>query len=91
MLTENANVIFPCVHFNGTPKSRLIENLCEVRQKLNETYEALKQAGPNGRDYYPVPGLMDKAIEQHRQRQLALDSLLASIDAEIDAIDKQGA
>lgn len=89
--TTKPEVIYPIVHLNGTGKDQLIENLCKVRDMLEEAKRDLKQAAPNGRDYYTVPGRMDLAVEQHMRRMKAIDNLVDNIDSEIIAIDEQGA
>lgn len=88
-MLKQPEVVCPIVHMNGTSKDALIGGLCLVREKLEEAYQALKEASPNGRDYYPVAGLMDKAVEQHMARMRAIDAIVDGLDAEIDAIDKQ--
>mgnify|MGYP001453193936 CR=1 FL=1 len=61
----------------------LLSDVCDATRK---TYEALKQAAPNGRDYYPELGRMQKAEAQHRWRMTLLDALQKSIEQEMDAI-----
>lgn len=87
---SQTEVVIPCVHMNGTSADELIRLRCDVIEKLHEAYEALKQMGPNGRDYYPEPGKMDRAIEQHRRRQLAVDALIAELNQEAESIQELG-
>lgn len=82
-------LIAPIVHLNGTSKESLLEARQEVYDALNEAYRALREIAPNGRDYYVKPGLMEKAVEQHRRRQQVLDDLMKEIEAEMEAIDGQ--
>lgn len=79
----------PIVHLNGTSKSRLLENLSEVYSALLDLETTLKGIAPNGRDYYPIPGAFDKAVEQHRCRLKAVGALRTSIEIEIDIIEAQ--
>jgi len=82
-------VCYPLVHLNGTSKQQLIDGLCEAYAKLCDAYDALKQAAPNRRDYYPLPdNWWEAAQAQHRERLLAIDAIRDSLQAEIEAIDE---
>lgn len=83
------DVVSPIVHLNGTSAERLIEQLSDVYDAAEQLYAALKQAAPNGRDYYPEPGRLERAIAQHRQRMAAVQAIQASVEAEIAAIEAQ--
>lgn len=77
----------PTIHLNGTPKDRLIEDLCEASQALDLAYEAMKRTGPNGRDYYPQgPGALESAIDEHSDRLRRLDAVKREVDELIEAI-----
>lgn len=89
--TADATLVVPIVHLNGTSANSLVEDRLKAYAAIGEAYDALKQMGPNGRDYYPQPGLMQLAIEQHRRRLLVLDALRAEIEAECEAINEQEA
>ena len=81
-------LVLPIIHMNGDTRETLIGNLSELYTALREADRALCQCGPNGRNYYPVPGLMEKAVEQHRRRQATLAALIAEIEAEAIALDR---
>ena len=81
-------LILPIVHLNGTSRESLLEDREKLYTALREADRALAQAGPNGRDFYPEPGLMEKAVAQHRRRQATLAGLIAEIEAEAIAIDQ---
>lgn len=83
-------IILPIIHLNGTSRDALLDQLCEVYSALNDAMDKLRQASPNGRDYYPVPGLMDKAIEQHRRRQRVLSDLQAEIQEQVRQMEGIG-
>lgn len=85
------SVIVPIIHLNGTSKQMLLDDLENAYYALNKAYAAIKETGPNGRDYYPVPGLMEKAVEQHMQRLKAVDAVKDSIAEQMTAISNQGA
>lgn len=89
MLLEQPEATSPIVHMNGTSADRLMESLSDVCDAAQKTYEALKQAAPNGRDYYQEPGRMEKAEAQHRWRMMLLDALQKSVEQEMDAIANQ--
>lgn len=83
-------LVIPIVHLNGTSRESLIDNLSEVYNALEDVRGKLKQAAPNGRDYYPDPGRMDLAVAQHRRRLSAIDALQNEIEAEMEAISEAG-
>lgn len=82
-------IIQPIIHLNGTSKSELLEQLCEVHSALGEVYEKMKQASPNGRDYYPVVGLFEKAQEQHRRRLQIVHDLQEELEKQAEELDSQ--
>jgi hypothetical protein len=81
-------IVLPIIHMNGDTRETLLGNLSSLYTALRETDRALCQCGPNGRNYYPVPGLMEKAVAQHRRRQATLAALIAEIEAEAIALDR---
>ena len=80
---ETQNIVIPIVHLNGTSRKSLIAQREEFYSKLFSAARALCEMGPNGRDYYPEPGRMEKAIAQHERRLSILRDLLAEIETEI--------
>lgn len=83
---KTANVVTPIIHLNGTSKESLLEALENAYAAVREAMDKLRECAPNGRDYYPEPGRMDKAVAQHRQRQEHLQAVYDSIEAEAYAI-----
>lgn len=79
-------IVCPIVHLNGTSEEELIELRSNFLQKLREAREALSEMSPNGRDYYPVDGLFQKAMEQHRKRDAVLEQLMSDIREETSKI-----
>lgn len=54
----------PTIHMNGTAASELANQWILVYHKANDTIDALKQAEPNGRDYYVQgAGAIGEALE----------------------------
>jgi hypothetical protein len=73
----------PTVHLNGTSRAELARQLSEARKAIRAAQDALNEASPNGRDYYPQPlGALRAATGEHLARARAL----ASIDAELAAL-----
>lgn len=59
----------PMIHLNGTPRERLADQLLEAGNALIAAIDALSQAGPNARDYYPIgPSAIKIAIREHEDR-----------------------
>jgi hypothetical protein len=81
-------IVLPIIHMNGDTRETLLANLSNLYSALREADRALCQCSPNGRNFYPVPGLMEKAVAQHRRRQATLAALIAEIEAEAIALDR---
>lgn len=82
------SVAVPFVHLNGSSRESLLENLEAAYSAVNAALDALRQCAPNGRDAYPVPGLMERLTAQHRQRQEHLQAVADSLEAEAIAIQE---
>jgi hypothetical protein len=81
--------VVPIIHMNGTSADRLCEALSDAYYAASKLMDALKQCAPNGRDYYPMPGLMEKAVEQHGARMQSVTDLQTAIEKEIEGIMQQ--
>lgn len=88
MEATETKLVLPIVHCNGTPKQMLIDARCEVIDALNVAFKSLCQMSPNGRDYYPVAGLMGLAQEQSERRQRQIQSLIDELSEEVLAIEQ---
>lgn len=77
----------PTIHPNGTSKERLIGELCGASAALDAAFDALKQTGPNVRDYAPEE--IEAAEQQHLDRLRRLDSVKAEIDHLTRMIDEE--
>jgi hypothetical protein len=84
--THIADLTIPIVHLNGTSEDELIEQRKKVYQALRVVLEALCKMSPHGRDYYPEPGLLDRAKVQHLRRVETINRLMAEMVAETAAI-----
>lgn len=88
-MSTETDVVLPIVHLNGTSKDRLMANLNNVWDALDKVFHAMREASPNGRDYYPDPGRMDLAVAQHRRRMQMITDLQQELTEEIEGIDAQ--
>lgn len=86
-MTEKHPVVHPILHLNGTGRGDLLEQREAVYDALGAALHWLEKAAPNARDYYPEPGLFDKAVEQYRRRRRMLKDLQAEIQAEMDRLE----
>lgn len=77
-MANNASLMVPVVHKNGTSKEGLIEQTMEVVRALNVASTAISNAMPHGRDYYP----RDKNLAARPSVYFAIDQysrILASL------------
>lgn len=75
-------MMMPTIHLNGTPWSRLYEELMNCSHALQDAALALMKTEPNGRDYYPQgPDAINAAIREHVDRMKRIDSVKNEIDA----------
>lgn len=84
-MTTN-EVIHPIFHLNGTGRGDLLDQREAVYDSLGSVLYWLEKMAPNARDYYPEPGLFDKAVAQYRQRRRALKDMQADIESEMDRL-----
>jgi hypothetical protein len=85
-VTNKANLILPIVHLNGTSANDLVDQRATAIDALHAAGDALAKMAPNGRDYYPVPGLMPQAVDQHERRMNSLKALIHEIEMEMLAV-----
>lgn len=88
-VATETKTVFPCVHMNGTGKQALLDNLECVYYAVEKVRDALKQAAPNGRDYYIGTNKYKAAADQHMQRLALLDAFQKHIGAEMELISEQ--
>lgn len=82
--------ILPVIHMNGTSKEELLEQRLDAVRALREVRARLATMHPNGRDYYPVDGLYQKAVEQHQRRAQVVVDLMREIEEEAALVDRGG-
>ena len=81
-------LVTPILHPNGDRPEVLLASLECAYRTVRAAIEAVRQCAPNGRNYYPEPGRLERARAQHDER---LDKLLAvaqSIASEAKAIQQ---
>jgi hypothetical protein len=88
-MKNKIDIIVPIVHLNGTSREELVRVRVEAHRVLEDAYAALKRMAPNGRDYYPVPGLMDRAVEQHSHRLSVIGELIFALEKEVYELEKE--
>jgi len=83
-------MIVPTIHLNGTSKDELLRQLEDVARQLGETLDALQNAAPNGRDYYPQgPAAIQTAVAEHIARCQRIIDVQREVAALWEAIDEQ--
>ena len=70
----------PTIHINGTSGNVLSEQYATAARAVNEAINALGEAAPNGRDYYPQgPGAITEATAEHKARLTKLRTVHAEL------------
>jgi hypothetical protein len=80
-------VVLPVIHLNGTSADDLANALVVALEKLWEAQQALANAGPNARDYYPLgPSVVQLALEQQRVREEQLQDIRTDLATVLDSV-----
>ena len=80
---KRPEVVIPFIHLNGDRAETLIDNLSAVYDALIVVDRALCQCRPNGRNAYPVDGLIQKLESQHAYRKSLVRALRESVEEEV--------
>jgi len=81
----------PTIHINGTKREDLLGAIVNAAVKVNEAIAALREASPNGRDYYPQgSSVIYQAISEHSDRVGKLTSVYAELLELHNAIEAGG-
>ena len=84
-------MIMPTVHLNGTSQNDLLEGWLKISHALGDALKAMYNEGPNGRDYYQVPGAFTQAVAEHGARVEKIKAVKAEIDAIVEHVaDAEG-
>jgi hypothetical protein len=80
-------MMVPTIHRNGTGREALLEQQTNAGAAIRKALEALAQAAPNGRDFYPQgDGAYSKASAEHAARMEKLRSVLTEVGDLAEAI-----
>jgi len=85
-MTQPIELAVPFVHLNGDRRETLLDNLDAAYTAVTAAMDALRQCAPNGRNAYPVDGLMQRLEAQHRQRQEYLQAVAVSLESEMNGL-----
>ena len=88
-MMDKISIVTPLIHLNGSGKRALLDQLCAAYRAVQDAMGALRQAYPNGRDYYPEPGRLQKAEAQYQARMAHLHAVADSLESEAEAIQTQ--
>jgi hypothetical protein len=71
----------PIVHFNGSSPERLAAQYEAARDAVYVALDAMREAAPNARDYYPIgDDAFARAAVEHVRRLQALEVMLKEMD-----------
>jgi len=80
----------PVIHLNGTSKQELLRLYDDAFTKLESAYQSVKQAAPNGRDYYIIsPSAILGAQNDHQNWLRLIDSVKDELEEMMKGIDAQ--
>lgn len=80
---------FPTVHPNGTPKETLCKGYEDVYDALDNALTLMKEAAPNGRDYYPQgDDAFANACNEHRERAAKIREVMKELESLIGHVSK---
>ncbi len=66
----------PTININGTSSKELLDGFRKAHRAVSDAMNALNEAAPNGRDYYPQgPDALREAQQEHRARLEKLQSV----------------
>lgn len=88
-MSHQSHVIIPIIHLNGDRRETLMAQLETAYLAVGAAIRALQVCAPNGRNYYPEPGRMQKAEAQHADRMAHLGAVYRSLEAEAIQIDQE--
>lgn len=89
MTTQPIPIITPIIHLNGDRRETLVTNLEDAYRAVNAAIKALTWCAPNGRNYYPELGRMQKSEVQHQARMAHLKAVRDSLEAEVIQMDEE--
>jgi hypothetical protein len=84
--------ILPLVNNNGTSRNELVQQRRTVCKYLRASINSLREMAPHGRDYQtdPTGTQFSLACQHHLRRLVALEQLLADVEAEAIKLYEDG-
>jgi hypothetical protein len=83
-------MIKPSIHLNGTPAERLLDQYCDAGKAIRQAIDALNDARPNPRDYYPQgDNAYATAAKEQEARLDKLREVLADMVALADYVQEE--
>jgi len=83
-------MIIPTVHLNGTSAEDLVAQFHDAYTAIEAAQSALRQATPNGRDYYlQGDDALTQALKEHQARMDALWQIRNDMVKLCEAVDDQ--
>lgn len=68
-------ITLPTIHLNGTSANSLYESYDGARREIRRAICAFNLIEFNRRDYYPVPGSWEKALEERQKHYQMLEEI----------------
>jgi hypothetical protein len=81
-------LVLPQINLNGTSRSMLVAQQCDVLDALRALQEAMQEASPNGRDYQFRMGEFAPAQAAWRERWQVIEDMRQEIEAHAIAISE---
>lgn len=70
-------MVVPTIHTNGTSREALLDQICNAGNAVRTAIDALCDAAPNARDYYPQgDNAYQMSASEHARRVDALRAVL---------------
>jgi len=89
LLTERT-IVAPHLNINGSSLNSLAEEIAKPLSMAYGLKAALGEMAPHGRDYQTVkPEVYQAALRQHERRMIAVNLLVAELDAELQMLYEQ--
>jgi len=75
-----SDLVKPTIHLNGTSRTEMLGSYQDACSAISTAMRRVNATCPNGRDYYPQGNdVLARAIEQHVDRVVRLQSVLAEL------------
>jgi hypothetical protein len=75
----NSDLTFPIIHPNGTSAEELRAGYVAATRAVQAAITAVSQCNPNGRDYYPAPESLNRAISEQQKRLNSLAQIASDL------------